>query len=258
MDPGFERTDAAGRQNRDNPHLVGTPQPAPTAKPRRLHWSTILAARYEMSKTAMIWGAGGGIGRALVSRLRDEGWRVLALGRHVADLSHLTPDLFEADVADPEAVARAVETASQEAGSVDLWIYAVGDIAADKVAEASPKAWQRILDANLTGAYLTAHYSLPLLAADAHMVFLGAVSERLRLPRLSAYAAAKAGLEAFVEVLGKEERKRRVTLVRPTAVDTPLWDKVPFNLPPGALSPNEAAERIMAAYHNSHRGVLEF
>ncbi|NIV33822.1 MAG: SDR family NAD(P)-dependent oxidoreductase, partial [Anaerolineae bacterium] len=81
------------------------------------------------------------------------------------------------------------------------------------------------------------------------MIFLGAISERLRLPRLSAYASAKAGLEAFVEVLGKEERKRRVTLVRPTAVDTPLWDKVPFNLPAKALRPEDAAQRILAAHH---------
>ncbi len=210
-----------------------------------------------MTKTAMVWGAGGGIGRALVSRLNEQSWRVLAMGRHTPDLSNLTPDLFEADVADPGGVERAVTMASQEVDQVDLWIYAVGDIAASKVADAAPDAWQRILDANLMGAYLAAHYSLPLLAQDAHLVFVGAVSERLRLPRLSAYAAAKAGLEAFVEVLGKEERKRRVTLVRPAAVDTPLWDKVPFKLPPGALSPGQAAERIMAAYREGHRGVLD-
>lgn len=59
-------------------------------------------------------------------------------------------------------------------------------------------------------------------------------------------------------MLGKEERKRRVTLVRPAAVDTPLWDKVPFKLPSGALSPDEAAERILAAYRDGQRGVLEF
>jgi NAD(P)-dependent dehydrogenase (short-subunit alcohol dehydrogenase family) len=211
-----------------------------------------------MSKVAMIWGAGGGIGRALAHRLREEGWRVLAMSRHMAGLGDLTPDLFEADVADPESVAQAIAAAGRGVGQIDLWIYAAGDITAQKVSDASPEAWQRILDANLTGAYVTAHYSLPLLAADAHMVFLGAISERLRLPRLSAYAAAKAGLEALVEVLGKEERKRRVTLVRPAAVDTPLWEKVPFKLPPGALSPNEAAEHIMAAYHNGHCGVLEF
>jgi 3-oxoacyl-[acyl-carrier protein] reductase len=210
-----------------------------------------------MNKSAVVWGASGGIGRALVSKLRADGWQVLAMGRHTTDVGDLTPHLFEADVADPGAVERAVEAASQEVDQVDLWIYAAGDITARKVSDLSPEAWQRILGANLAGAYLTAHYSLPFLAPDAHLVFLGAVSERLRLPRLAVYAAAKAGLEAFVEVLGKEERKRRVTLVRPAAVDTPLWDKVPFKLPPGAMSSDEAAEHILAAYHNSHRGVLD-
>ena len=211
-----------------------------------------------MSKVAMIWGARGGIGQALGDQLREEGWRVLRMSRDTAGLGELTPDLFEVDAADAEAVAQAIEVAGRDVNQIDLWIYAAGDIAAQKISEGSLEDWQRILDANLTGAYLAAHYSLPLLAPDAHMMFLGAISERLRLPRLSAYAAAKAGLEALVEVLAKEERKRRVTLVRPTAVDTPLWDKVPFKLPPGALSPAEAAEQILAAYHDSHRGVLEF
>jgi NAD(P)-dependent dehydrogenase (short-subunit alcohol dehydrogenase family) len=210
-----------------------------------------------MNKTAMVWGAGGGIGRALVSNLKEEGWRVLAMGRHAADLEDLTSYVFEADVAQPESVEQALAAASLETDQVDLWIYAVGDIAASKVADLSPQDWQRILDANLVGAHLTTHYSLPLLARDSHLVFLGAVSERLRLPRLSAYAAAKAGLEAFVQVLGKEERKRRVTLVRPAAVDTPLWDKVPFKLPPGAMSPEDAAAQILTAYHEGHRGILD-
>jgi NAD(P)-dependent dehydrogenase (short-subunit alcohol dehydrogenase family) len=205
----------------------------------------------------MVWGASGGIGRALVTRLRAEGWQVLAMGRHTADLSDLTSHLFEADVADPEQVEQAMAKASQDVDQVELWIYAAGDIAASKVAQGAPDSWQRILDANLVGAYLTAHYSLPLLARDSHLIFLGAISERLQLPRLSAYAAAKAGLEAFVNVLAKEERKRRVTLVRPAAVDTPLWDKVPFKLPAGALSPDETAERILAAFRDGHRGVLD-
>ena len=71
-------------------------------------------------------------------------------------------------------------------------------------------------------AFLATHFSMPLLAQNAHLVYLGAVSERLRLPGLSAYAAAKAGLEAYAEALKKEERKRRITVVRPGAVATPF------------------------------------
>ena len=103
--------------------------------------------------------------------------------------------------------------------------------------------WQGIIDANLTGAYLSLHYSLDLLAENAHIMFIGAVSERLRLPGLSAYAAAKAGLEAFVEALAKEERKRKVTIIRPGAVNTDFWEKVPFRMPANALPVETVADR---------------
>lgn len=208
-------------------------------------------------KTAMVWGASGGIGRALVSNLTADGWMVLAVARHPANLTDLTPHIIEADVADPTSVQEAVATATQKVTEVDLWIYAAGDITATKVADMPPDAWKRILDANLTGAYLTAHHSLPLLSPEAHLVFLGAVSERMRLPGLAAYAAAKTGLEAFAEVLRKEERKRRITVVRPSAVDTAIWQKVPFKLPPKAVKPETVAERILAAYDEGHRGVLD-
>ena len=120
----------------------------------------------------MVWGAGGGIGRALVSSLKKDGWRVLAMGRHTADLEDLTPHTFEVDVTQPSSIEQALAAASQETNQVGLWIYAVGDIAASKVADVSPQDWQRILEANLTGAYLTAHYSLPLLARDGHLQVL--------------------------------------------------------------------------------------
>ena len=210
-----------------------------------------------MQKTAMIWGASGGIGRALTARLADEGWIVLALSRHPQDLAALTPHTIAADVSDPASVEAAVEKMRQQTDAVDLWIYAAGDITAQKVDALSPTDWARILDANLNGAYLTAHYSLPLLADDAHLVFLGAISERLRLPGLAAYAAAKAGLEAFADTLRKEQRKRHVTVVRPAAVVTPLWDKVPMRLPKKALTPQALAERILDAYAQGHKGTLD-
>ena len=112
-------------------------------------------------------------------------------------------------------------TISQEIDQIDWWIYAAGDIMASPLADTEPEDWKRIFDANLTGVYLTAHYSLPLLSKDAAMYVLGAVSERMRLPGLGAYAAAKAGLEALGEVMRKELR-RPVVVVRPKAVQTDL------------------------------------
>jgi NAD(P)-dependent dehydrogenase (short-subunit alcohol dehydrogenase family) len=205
----------------------------------------------------MVWGAGGGIGRALVDALSQAGWEVWAIARRPADLETLTPHVLQADVSRASAVRQAVLAVNETGAQVDLWAYAVGDIEAVSVAEMQPETWQRILDANLRGAYLTTHYSLPLLAERAHMFYLGAVSERMRLPRLAAYAAAKAGLEAFAEALRKEQRKRRVTVVRPGAVDTPFWDKVPFKLPPHAPPPERVAEAILSAYDERHKGQLD-
>jgi NAD(P)-dependent dehydrogenase (short-subunit alcohol dehydrogenase family) len=208
-------------------------------------------------RTAMVWGASGGIGRALTQKLMAEGWTVFAVTRRGEDIVELTPNVIEADVASPFEVQSAIAAASQEISTVDLWVYTIGDIMSEKVARMLPEDWARLLNANLSGAYLATHYSLPLLADDAHLFYLGAVSERLHLPGLSAYAAAKAGLEAFADTLRKEERRRLVTNVRPAAVATPLWDKVPFKRPPGALSPEETAERILAAYRDGHSGALD-
>lgn len=207
--------------------------------------------------TALIFGASGGIGRALVERLQGDGWTVGAVSRHPDDLAGLTEFRYTAEVADRFAVQRAVYAAAQELPPVDLWIYAAGDIAASPVADLAPEAWTRLLDANLTGAYLTTQASLPLLTERAHLMYLGAYSEKLRLPGLAAYAAAKAGLEAFAAAFAKEQRKRRVTVVRPGAVDTPLWSKTTLRLPRNAMTPAALAQQIVDAYHAGTEGLLD-
>lgn len=194
-------------------------------------------------KRAIIWGAAGGIGKALTQKLIDQGYTVVAVSRHPNELNALTPYSIATDVSVPSQVRAAVHQARSISDSFDLYIYSAGEIASIKNPDMKEKDWQRILDANLTGAFLTAQASLPMLTSEAKLVFLGAIHERLRLPGLSAYAAAKAGLEAFAETLRKETR-RRVLVVRPGAVNTPFWSKVPFSMPKNALEPATLADRI--------------
>lgn len=207
-------------------------------------------------KSALIWGAGGAIGGAIAERLRQDGWQVLAAGRQLEKMERLGELVFEVELGDPFSVQAAVTAMSQQASEVDLWVYAAGDIASQKVAEQSPADWKRLLDANLNGAFLATHYSYPLLAEKCHLFYLGALSERMRLPGLAAYAAAKAGLEALAEVVRKESR-RKVSVVRPGAVDTPFWGKVPFRLPAHPLSQGEVASQILQAYQDGHSGNLD-
>ncbi len=209
------------------------------------------------ARAALVWGASGGIGRALVAGLVGDGWQVAAISRRASVLDSLTAWNFEADVSDAFAVQRAAMAAGQELGEAALFVYAAGDITSQPVSKMTAETWSRIINANLTGAYHATHASLPYLLPDAPLIFIGAVSERLRLPGLSAYAAAKAGLEAFAEVLRKEERGRRIILVRPSAVRTALWEKVPFRMPGNALEPEALARAVLEAYRTGYQGVLD-
>ena len=207
--------------------------------------------------TAMIWGASGGIGQALTDTLLNRDWEVIGLARNTDNVHPNAKLAIEVDIGNAFSVQSAILSASYEVDRVDLSIYAIGDILSAKIDQLEPDKWDQTLNANLTGAYLTTHYGLPLLAEDAGLIYIGAVSERLRLPGLSAYAAAKSGLEAFVDTVRKEQRRRSVMLVRPGAVNTPLWDKIPMRLPKDAADPGKAAERIIGAYLNEYQGVLD-
>ena len=211
----------------------------------------------ESMKTAIIWGSTGGIGKALLKELKSQDWVVAGVARDMAGIPPEVDYAYQAQFEDPTSIEQAVYLASMEIESIDLWIYAAGDIQMAKVDEQSPEDLARIMDANLIGPVNVLHFSLPLLADDAHLIFIGAVSERLSLPGLSSYAASKAGLEAFAIALAKEQRKRRVTVVRPGAVETSFWDKVPLKLPSGAASPEKVALKILEAHQSGQKGQLD-
>jgi NAD(P)-dependent dehydrogenase (short-subunit alcohol dehydrogenase family) len=208
-------------------------------------------------RTALIWGAAGGIGRALVERLRAAEWDVLAVARDDTPLAAAGIESCAADLAREADVAAAAMWAARSAEQVDLWVYAAGDMLGRPLADTSAAEWGRIFAANVSGAHLALAHSLPLVAPGGHLVFVGAYVDRIALPKLGAYAASKAALDAYVAVLGKELRDRRVTNVRVGAVDTPLWDKAPFRLPKGARSADEVAGAIVAAHADGHRGNLD-
>ena len=208
-------------------------------------------------KKAMIWGASGDIGKAILLQLKAEGWYIIGLARKPSAIDEIADLAIDARFEDPNQVTQAVTLAAQEVEEINFWIYAAGDILSAKIAETKPADWQRIINANLTGPFLALYSSFPLLSENAHILFLGAISERLRLPGLSAYAASKAGLEAFAEVVRKENRKKKVTIVRPGAVATKFWEKIPLKLPAHSASPEKVARKIIAAYQEGHTGHLD-
>ena len=65
------------------------------------------------------------------------------------------------------------------------------------------------------------------------------------------------GIISIIASLQKELRGKKIALVRPGAVATPFWDKLPLNLPKVAALPEKVAKRILAAYDEGHSGQLD-
>lgn len=206
----------------------------------------------------LIWGAAGGIGQATLQLLNQQNFTTVGIARDTTTLDDVAAFAFEADVTNPNAIESAIYQTQMELDApIDLVVYAVGDILQAKVGDLTASQLDQIVGANLTGAFLTTRAVLPLMADNGHLVFIGAVSERLQLPSLSVYAAAKAGLEAFAVTLGKEERKKRVTLLRPGAVDTPFWERVALRKPKDLATAEQIAGRIWDAYQTGQTGQID-
>jgi len=205
----------------------------------------------------LIWGASGGIGSALVTLCKTNGWTVYAAARHEDRIpmgAEMTT-VFRAE--DTYSIQSAAYSVGQASAGLDLVVYAAGGMAASTIDSFSADDWSAVIDANLNGAARCAAASLSLLKEGGHLMIVGAYIDKISFPKFGAYAAAKAGLEPLITILSKENRKLKFTLVRPGAVDTPFWRNVPFNLPKGAATPESVAAAIIERFNGGTAGVLD-
>lgn len=205
---------------------------------------------------ALVWGASGGMGRALVEALQQDGWRVFAAARDTSRIPDGVYRRYRFDATDHGTIKTIAIDLAHETEGIAFWAYTAGELRADLLHKMSPPSWHHVLQSNLNGAFLTATQTIHLVSAGGQVAFIGAYIDHVLLPKMGAYAAAKAGLEAFVSVLQKENRKLNVTLVKPGAVATPFWENAPFKMPADAKSPAVIAQALLAQYEQGKRGVL--
>ena len=198
--------------------------------------------------SALIWGASGGIGSAITTHLKSMGWSVFAVGRDESKIPSVADGHFTCDAGSPASFDHAVSLIARETEGIDLMVYAIGGIKANLIEKMPIEDWQATFNANLHGAFYATRASLDLMNKGGHLMFIGAYTEKITLPRMSAYTSAKSALASYGTILQKEQRKLKVTLVRLPAVNTPFWQNVPFNMPDYALSPKLVAENIHIHY----------
>ena len=205
--------------------------------------------------TALVSGAGSGIGAAVSLLAGERGWRVAALdvdderahetARRARERGAPAALALTADVADADAVARAVAMCEQQLG-VPTAVLANAGIERNGPAHELPlEDWRRVIDVNLTGAFLTARAAIgALLDADARGSIVVTSSPSAFVGFAgggnAAYAASKGGLSAMVRSLAVDYAGRgiRVNAIVPGATDTPL---LVAHLPPGEHAAAHAA-----------------
>lgn len=193
--------------------------------------------RYFAGRTAVITGAGSGIGQALAVRLAADGARLALLDLNGPAVAATARQCEEAgararadtvDVTDQDSLTRCAAAVADEFGRVDLLVCAAGVIHTGTVRRSSWDDTRRVIDVNLLGAMGTVHTFLPLVrASDAgHVVLFSSGFGLLAMPSWSAYSASKFGVRGFAEGLAQElrmdKRRVRVTCVYPGVVRTPI------------------------------------
>jgi 3-oxoacyl-[acyl-carrier protein] reductase len=196
-------------------------------------------------REALIWGASGGMGSALVRVLKAADWTVFAAARQESQIPREADHTFPFEASNSRSIQGIPPLVAPESAGLDLMVYAAGALRNGKLDSQSAEDWAAVMDSNLHGAFQAIQASLPLLKPGGHVVVIGAYIDHLILPKMGAYAAAKAALDPLIGVLRREARQTKFTIVRPGPVDTAFWTQAPFRLPKDAKSPVVVAEAIL-------------
>ena len=209
-----------------------------------------------MTRTAVITGAGSGVGQATALKLAQQDWRVVILGRRAealqetisqagAQASRLTPHVC--DVSDAATVAEMGKRVLAEFGEVEVLVNAAGTNAPRRSLEVlSPEDYHAMIATNLNGAYYCVQAFLPQMRARKSGTIINIISDagKHASPKAGpAYVMSKFGLAGLTQSINAEERAHgiRACAVFPGDIDTPLLDKRPA--PPDAA----ARARMMRA-----------
>ena len=182
--------------------------------------------------SALVTGAGKGIGRAVALALARAGARVTAVARTASELQALVGSIeaeggralaFPADLRSAHAGAAAVEAAVDAHGRLQILVNNAGLGAFAPLAETSDETWDAIVGTNLTAVFRLTRAALPHLCAGGGYVFMvSSLAGQNPIANMSAYCASKAALDHLSACLMLEVRDRgvRVTVIAPGSVDT--------------------------------------
>lgn len=206
------------------------------------------------NKTALITGAGAGIGRACALAFAREGARIVALARRREPLDALAAEItaqggealaVTADVTRSEEIEHAVHAAVDRFGPFQILVNSAGIPFVGTAERTSEEEWNRVLSVNLTGTFLVSRAAVPVMrqAGGGSIVNLGSVYGLIARRERAAYAASKGGVTLLTQAMALDHaaERIRVNCICPALVETELMQRI-FEHTPDPAAARRARE----------------
>ncbi|WP_289001582.1 SDR family NAD(P)-dependent oxidoreductase [uncultured Megasphaera sp.] len=212
-------------------------------------------------KTALVTGAGTGIGRAVAQRFAQEGAEVLILGRTEATLQETAAanDNITYSVADLEKEAdldRIVAEIKQRYGKLDILVNNAGWAPVTPFSEVKMEEYDKVFSINVRALVNMTLHVLPLLKASrGNIINMSSVICKNHLLNMSMYAGTKAAVEIFTKIWAKELAPDgvRVNAIGVGSIETPIYGKTELS----DKGIQEHIEKITRAIPQGHFGKPE-
>lgn len=185
-----------------------------------------------MSKTAIVTGAGRGIGQGIAKALAEAGYRVVVSDINQSEAEQVAAELkaigaeamaAKCDVSNGVEVEQLFAVAVKEFGGVDVLVNNAGIYPFKPFIQMSEADWDKVININLKSVFLCSQEAAKILPDGGRIINISSVASLVGFAGLTHYCASKGGVNAFIRALALELAPRKITVnaVAPGSITTP-------------------------------------